>query len=118
MIKQKPQDSAFTDGIVKIYRKRDAAKPGNMPVERPSYLLLLRYHRRTVGSKRFYDAFKYSQKIDEVIRCPLASVVSADDIAELPGGTYVIRQVQYPEGAAFPMMDLALERTVSGHADH
>lgn len=112
MIKLKPQDNPYPDGIVKVYRKTNHANPGNMPQEDVECWLTLRYKRRTVGISRYYTALQQNQQIDEVLRCPLISKVSVRDIAEVfPGGKrYVIRQVQYPEGTAVPMMDLALER--------
>jgi len=117
VLSPKPQDNSFSDGIVKLYRKQNTASPGNMPKSELAYQFTLRYHRRTVGMSRFYKAMQYQQQIDEVIRCPLISSVSANDIAEIyPGGDkFIVRQVQYPEDAAVPVMDLALERLEGAH---
>lgn len=110
MLKQKPQDEAFADGIVKILRSVDNAEPGDMPVEKLELILTLRYRRRTVGVTRHYTALQNMQRVDEVIRCPAAREVLEDDIAILPEGRYIVRQVQYPEGTAVKVMDIALER--------
>lgn len=110
MLKQKPQDEAFADGIVKILRPVDNAEPGDMPVEKLELILTLRYRRRTVGVTRHYTAMQNMQRVDEVIRCPAAREVLEDDIAILPEGRYIVRQVQYPEGTAVKVMDIALER--------
>lgn len=112
MLKKKPQDISFDSGIVHLYRKVNTATPGNMPSAELKYTVTLRFHRKTVGISRFYTAMQQNQKIDEVIRCPLVSSVSVNDIAELPpeNTKYLVRQVQYPEDTALPVMDLALER--------
>lgn len=112
MLKRKPQDNPYPDGIIKVYCKVNQSEPGNMPSEVEEHCLTLRYRRRTVGINRYYTAMQHQQQIDEVLRCPLVPNVSARDIAEVfPGGKrYVIRQVQYPEGTVVPEMDLALER--------
>lgn len=112
MLKQKPQDEAFADGVVKILRQVDTAEPGDMPVEKLKPVLTLRYRRRTVGVTRHYTALQNMQRVDEVIRCPAAREVLEDDIAILPEGRYIVRQVQYPEGTAIRVMDIALERVV------
>ena len=115
MLNRKPQDNSFQDGIVKLYREENAAAPGDMPREELVHKLTLRYRRRTVGIKRFYEAKQAQQEISEVIRCPLVSAVSSRDVAELGGRRYLIRQVQYPEDSAVPVMDLALERLEGGN---
>lgn len=111
MLKQKPQDDAFPDGVVRLYRQENTALPGDMPREELVYKLTLRYRRRTVGIQRYYTALQNRERIDEMIRCPLVPSVSALDIAELPDRRkYLIRQIQFPEDSAAPVMDLALER--------
>ena len=119
MIKQKPQDNPYPDGIVKLYHEENQAKPGNMPKEGLRYRLTLRYRRKTVGMTRYYTALQQQQRIDEMIRCPLEPSVSVRDIAEVyPGGKrYIVRQVQYPENTTVPMMDLALERLEGSNED-
>lgn len=115
MLNRKPQDDSFQDGVVKLYRKENTARPGDMPREELVPKLTLRYRRRTVGIQRYYEAKQAQQEINEVIRCPLVSSVCARDIAVLPDEKkYLIRQVQYPEDPAVPVMDLALERLEAG----
>lgn len=111
MLKQKPQDSAFFDGVARIYRDTGKGKPGGLPKPELSFLLSLRFQLRTVGVLRHYNAKRYGEQIDQVIRCPRVTAVHSGDIAQLPDGKYIIRQIQTPEGTAFPVMDLALERT-------
>lgn len=112
MLKQKPQDISFNSGIVHFYRTKNAAAPGNMPQPTLTHLATLRYHRKTVGISRYYTAMQNAQKIAEVIRCPLVAAVDVNDTAELAttGARYIVRQVQYPEGTALPVMDISLER--------
>lgn len=121
MLEQKPQDSAFPDGVAQIWRIRNAAPPGDMPREEKTRKYTLRYRRRTVGIQRYYTAKQFREQIDEVIRCPLVQDVSVLDRVYLPVSKYwyVIRQVQYPENATVPVMDLSLERTEDdGNAAH
>lgn len=116
MLKTKIQDEAFSDGIVKLHRKENVTAAGDLPKAELVHQLTLRYRRRTVGIKRYYTALQNQQHIDEVIRCPLVSSVSVLDIAELQdGGKYLIRQIQYPEGTAVAVMDLALEKLEAGY---
>lgn len=114
MLKKKPQDISFESGIAHFYKNKNAAEPGDMPKKEPTYHVTLRYHRRTVGISRFYTAMQQGQKIDEVIRCPAVPGIEANNLAELPANSawYIVRQVQYPEGTAIPVMDISLERTV------
>lgn len=112
MLKQKPQDISFDSGIVHFYRQQNTAAPGNMPKPTLTHLATLRYRRKTVGISRYYTAMQNSQKISEVIRCPLVPLVDVTDTAEIAatGVKYIVRQVQYPEGTTLPVMDIALER--------
>lgn len=112
MLKKKPQDISFESGIVHFYREKNTAAPGDKPNNQPVYMLTLRYSRGTVGITRYYTAMQNSQKIDEVIRCPIDSRVRVGDIAEITmgGERYNVRQVQYPQDTAFAVMDISLER--------
>lgn len=110
MLKQKPQDSNFPDGVAKVLRKENISKPGDMPKEELIYKISLRFKRRTVGMQRNYLAKQNQEHIDEMIRCPLVSTVSTRDIVELNNRRYLVRQIQYPENVFPRVMDLALER--------
>lgn len=105
----KPQ--AFNDGVVKIYEIGNTAALGDMPKERLILKQSLRYKERTVGFKRYYAAMQNNVKIDFIIRCPQVRTVKADNVAILiDGEQYRIKQIQYPEDAEPPLMDLTLEK--------
>lgn len=70
----------------------------------------LRFHRRTVGIKRYYTAMQAGQQVDAVIRCPYRKTVCAQDVAVLEGRQYRIDLVQRPEEIIPPAMDLTLVR--------
>lgn len=118
MIKRKTQDESFSDGIVKIMRKEMTSENGRMPHEELVPFVTLRYKRKTVGVKRYYDAKQNKEQIDTLLRTPLQNGVSVLDIAQTEDGKqYLIRQVQYPETDAYPVMDLALEKLKEGDID-
>lgn len=108
MIQKKGQ--AFKDGLVTICRLVDLAKPGDRPKEGLAPKETLRFHRRTVGMKRYYTAMQANQQVDAVIRCPFRDTVTAQDVAVLEGKQYRVTLVQRPEGIAPPVMDLTLSR--------
>lgn len=108
MIQNKRQ--TFNGGIVKIYVVDDIAKPGDMPKQGLTIKETLRFHRRTVGIKRYYTAMQASQQVDAVIRCPYRKTVSAQDVAVLGGRQYRVELVQRPEEIVPPVMDLTLSR--------
>lgn len=100
----------FNDGIVKIYRVTDIAQPGGMPKEGLALKETLRFHRRTVGIKRYYTAMQANQQVDAVLRCPYRDTVSAQDVAVWNGRQYRVELVQQPEDSVPPVMDLTLTR--------
>ena len=113
MLQSKAQ--TFNDGIVRIYKIENTASPGNKPVESPVLKKTLRYHERTVGVTRYYQALKDDVKVDLVLRCPKVRGISErkkDILVAVPedGLQYKVGQVQYPEDITPPVMDLSLER--------
>ena len=108
MSKTKPQ--TFNDGNLRIYSVENTAGPGNKPNETLTLKRTLRYHRRIVGSQRFYSARQEQIKISHVLRCPEVKNISTQDIA-VPndGRQYHIRQIQYPEDIRPRVIDLTLE---------
>jgi SPP1 family predicted phage head-tail adaptor len=114
MIRKKAQ--THNDGVVKIYSVENISPPGGMPKESLVLKEILRYHERTVGNQRYYQAKQAGAKVDMVLRCPLRRNVSGQDIA-IPndGKQYRVTFVQYPEDAEPPVMDLTLERTTQDY---
>lgn len=108
---QQIKQQTFNDGVVKIYEIGNAALPGDMPKEGLTLKQTLRYKERTVGYNRYYVALQHNVKADLIIRCQRVNSVQADNVAILnDGNQYRIEQVQYPEDAIPPVMDLTLER--------
>lgn len=100
----------FNDGVVRFYRTVNTAEPGSTPDLRPTPLVALRYHERTVGFRRFYSASQANVKISKLLRCPRHAFVSQQDIAvPVDGRQYRITLIQYPEDTQPPVMDLTLE---------
>lgn len=105
------KQQTFNDGIGKIYRLENVAKPGEAPEEKPVLKCSLRYRERTVGFKRYYTAMQADTKVSALIRCPRVRDVSEKDTAVLTDGKkYEISLIQYPEDEKPPVMDLTLER--------
>ena len=76
----------------------------------------LRYHERTVGLSRYYEALQANVRVQYVLRCPRLTSVSTQDVA-IPndGRQYRIVQVQYPEDVQPPVMDLTLEEVAAAY---
>ena len=100
----------FNDGIIKIYDVKDIAENGDIPKDGLTLKETLRFHRRTVGIKRYYTAMQANQQVDAVLRCPYRNTVSAQDVAILNKKQYRVTLVQYPEDVVPPVMDLTLTK--------
>lgn len=85
----------FDDGILKIYRKDNAAAPGDMPKEE---LVLKSEHYfgfDVLGYSRYYTALQAQQNISAVVNIPDWHDISPLDVAELEDGQqYKIRLSQ------------------------
>ena len=106
--------SSFNDGLVSIYKVDNIGAAGDMPKEGLILQLILRYHERTVGMGRYYAAMQNDIKVDFVIRCPEVRGLlgkNTDILVAIlvDGNQYKIMQIQYPEDAEPPVMDLTLE---------
>lgn len=109
------QTQSFCDGITNIYKVSNLALPGDMPREGLVLQQTLRYHERTVGMGRYYQAMQNNIKVDFVIRCPEVRGLSEKNTDILvailiDGQQYKVMQIQYIEDAEPPSMDLTLER--------
>lgn len=102
---------------MRIYTVTNTAEDGAKPVETLTLAQTLRYHERTVGLSRYYEALQANVKVQHVLRCPRLESVSAQDVA-VPndGRQYRIVQVQYPEDVQPPVMDLTLEALEAEYA--
>lgn len=104
----------FNDGVVSVYSVENLAQKGETPKETLAALpkIRLRYHRRTVGVKRHYEALQASDRVDLLLRVPYRPMISTDDIA-IPTEDerqYRITLIQRIEGIFPPVMDLTLRR--------
>ncbi|MBE6906125.1 MAG: hypothetical protein E7476_07650 [Ruminococcaceae bacterium] len=115
MIQRKAQ--THNNGNVRIYAVSDSSESGDMPKDLLTLKQSLRYQERTVGLTRYYAALQANVNVSLVLRCPMLRDVSTQDIA-VPndGKQYAIRQIQYPENIAPPVMDLTLERVEQDYA--
>lgn len=104
----------FNDGVISVYSVENLAEAGETPEETLAAepKLKLRYHRRTVGVKRHYEALQAAERVDLLIRVPFRPMISTGDIA-IPtddGQQYRITLIQRIEGVFPPVMDLTLRR--------
>lgn len=104
----------FNDGLVAVYSVENKATAGRTPREtltaKPK--AKLRYHRKTIGVKRHYEAMQAKERVDLLLRVPFRPTVSVHDIA-IPtedGKQYRITLIQRPEDVFPPVMDLTLRR--------
>lgn len=114
MLRSKHQ--TFNDGVVKIYSVRDESELGEAPEPILTLKCTLRFKRRTVGVKRYWAAKQENAQADQLIRVAGLASVSTQDIAVVDGVQYRILQVQFPEDAQTPVMDLTLERVEQVYA--
>ena len=110
----------FNDGVVSVFSVENLAEAGETPEETLAAApkLKLRYHRRTVGVKRHYEALQAAERVDLLIRVPFRPDVSTDDIA-IPtedGQQYCITLIQRIEGVIPPVIDLTLRRVEHEYA--
>ena len=113
MLRSKHQ--TFNDGVVKIYSVRDESELGEAPEPILTLKCTLRFKRRTVGVKRYWAAKQENAQADQLIRVAGLASVSTDS-AVVDGVQYRILQVQFPEDAQTPVMDLTLERVEQVYA--
>lgn len=54
----------------------------------------IRFSTRTVGSKRFFEAYEFQRKADKVVRVPPLAEPNSNDVVIIEGKQYTIMQVQ------------------------
>lgn len=105
----------FDDGILKIYRTENTAKPGDMPKEE---LVLQSEHYfgfDVLGYNRYYTALQANQNISLVVNIPEWHDISVLDVAKLEDGMkYLIRLAQpMKDENGLNITKLTLERLVA-----
>lgn len=54
----------------------------------------IRFSTRTVGSKRFFEAYEFQKRADKVVRVPPLAEPNANDVVIIEGKQFSILQVQ------------------------
>lgn len=102
----------FNSGIVKIYRVKDAAKPGYQPKPSLTLAATLRYEEQRAGLNRYYAARQNNVTVERVVRVPKGPPFSPQDVAVTEDGRqYMIDMVQIVQGVWPPCLDVTLART-------
>lgn len=102
---------AFNDGMVTVYRLKDAAKPGYMPKPDPIKIAVLRYEEQRLGLTRYYSAKQNNVDVERVVRVPRGTAIAAQDIAVTEDGQeYAIDMIQTVDGVFPPSLDLTLAK--------
>lgn len=76
----------YNDGVVKIYRQTDTARPGYAPDVALTLRAQLPYDERRVGVQRYYSAAQNQTRVERVLRVPDSGLVSNLDTAETEDG--------------------------------
>lgn len=103
----------FNDGILKVYKVRNIANPGDRPKDGLTLKLLkpLRYAELKVFDSKFWSASQNNTKIERLLRVPRTDQVQREDkVIPIDGQQYEIVQIQYPIDIVPKSMDLSLER--------
>lgn len=104
----------YNNGVVKIYRIRDAAAPGYQPEPEPVLLETLRYEEQRLGINRLYLSRQNQMEIQRVIRVPRCPINTQDEAVTEDGRQYRIDTVQSVEGVYPPSLDLGLVEISQG----
>ena len=97
----------FNDGILAIFSINESDEL--VPI-----ISGIRFGRRTVGSKRFFEAYEYQHRVDEVVRIPYTAPILANDVAVIENVQYNILQVQKIFDTMPKCLQLTLEELREG----
>jgi len=97
----------FNDGILDLY---SISPDDSMSAIETG----IRYGDRTVGSKRFFEAYEHGRKADRVVRIPYRAEFPANCVAVSQGKQYNILQSQAILDTAPPCTQLTLEAIREG----
>lgn len=107
----------FDDGILTVYRLKNSAEEGMMPVLSESEILTACYSERTVGSSRYYNALQADTQVDMMVRISRSyGLFSGDRVRlrpyswEAPDLPFLVVQVQQviDDETGLPATDLSL----------
>lgn len=74
----------------------------------------IRFDNRTVGSKRFFEAYEFQRRADKVVRVPPIAEPLSNDIVIIEGTQYNILQVQKIKDTMPECWQLTLEEIREG----
>lgn len=103
----KRKTQTFNDGILSLYTIGD--DDGLKPIQSG-----IRFGTRTVGSKRFFEAYEFQRRVDKVVRIPQTKEPQANDVAVIGGWQYNILQVQEIKDSMPVCWQLSLEAIKEG----
>lgn len=101
MNRQKVQ--TFNDGVLDLYSiaENDELEPIEAGI---------RFGKRTVGSKRYFEALEQQRRADRVVRIPKACELEANTVAVIGSEQYTVLQVQEITDTFPCCLQLTLER--------
>lgn len=105
-----PEFQKFNDGIADIYSVENVSEKGDRPKEVLKLKYRLRFSRRTIGVKRYYEAMQAQVRLSNLIRVPVRNDISPQDVAVISGRQYRIEQVQHIGDTLPPTTLLSLSR--------
>lgn len=116
----------FDDGLLTVYRLKNVAEDGMMPVLKETEILTTCYSERTVGSSRYYNALQADTQVDMMVRIPrIYGLLSGDRVRlspyawEPPELPFLVVQVQQvlDDDTRLPATDLSLRVMQASEVD-
>ena len=92
MLKKKADFLTFSDGWGASYEVIDRRYKASEPKQ-----AVIHFREKTVGERRFWDAYVNGIEITKVIMVPYASAVEFGDLFEIGDRQYVVAQKQYQD---------------------
>ena len=107
----------YNDGVLLLYHEENQGETGETPVPLLKFFGEMRFQRRTVGIKRFYEAKQFGEEVSELVRIQKREDILAGDIVSIfPSKTqYRVTQIQHIGDVAPPSIDLTLVREEGVH---
>jgi hypothetical protein len=102
--KSKVAFESFNAGICNVYNIDEDGNAGTL-------LESLRYQKRVIGTKRYYEAMTAKVQVDRLIRIPFQPWITTEYLAVIEGEVYEIVQVQEITDTRPKVNDLSLHIT-------
>lgn len=94
----------FNDGICYFHEIDEDGNAGNI-------LESIRFQKRTIGIRRYYEAMTVKVQIDKLIRIPYRTWLTTEYLAVIEGQVYEIKQVQDIQDTLPKCNDVSLHLT-------